>query len=260
MSNVDEIIKLKELLDKNIISQKEFEKKKNELLNDANNEQKNNNDKSKKRKGILTGIITFIIIIIFIVALGSSSTPSTDTSKINILMNYSLSEEEAKTVINTINDCGYSKYYPDFKLEKSGNNEEIPDSIGFTIKSGQQIIGFIDIKDNKVANIQYSDKILYENGGVQHTLNEYLISTDEKGDLIYKTEEIIKSILKSPSTADFPWDYDEWKVGKDNGSTIIQGYVDSQNGFGAIIRSTFQVTYTNNIVTSLIFDGTEYIK
>ena len=40
----------------------------------------------------------------------------------------------------------------------------------------------------------------------------------------------------------------------------MQGYDDSQNGFGATVRSTFQVTYKNNKVTSLIFDGKEYIK
>ena len=33
MSNVDEILKLKELLDKEIITKEEFEKKKSELLN-----------------------------------------------------------------------------------------------------------------------------------------------------------------------------------------------------------------------------------
>ena len=101
---------------------------------------------------------------------------------------------------------------------------------------------------------------MYKDGKVKHTLSEYLITIDEKGNLISSTKEIIKNILKSPSTAKFPWDYSEWAVGKENGSTIVQGYVDSQNGFGAMIRSTFQVTYKNNTVTSLIFDGKEYIK
>ena len=285
MSNVDEIIKLKELLDKNVITQEEFDKKKKELLNvkdnidkpsqNSNNSKKsflsnlgiennitltskkNNNKKKTKPSTIIAALIIVSLICIF--ANNVDLTSDKYKSK-NVLATYNISQEDADKIFSIIDNVGYSTYYPNYKLEKSGDNEEIAGSIGFAIKNGQEIVGFVDIKNNEIDNIQYSDKILYVNGNIQHTLNEYLISTDEKGDLIYKTEENIKSILKSPSTAKFPWDYDEWKVGKDNGSTIVQGYVDSQNGFGATVRGTFQVTYTNNIVTSLIFNGTEYIK
>ena len=114
-------------------------------------------------------------------------------------------------------------------------------------------------KNNKVDNIQYSDKILYENKKIKHKLSEYIISDNEETELITQTEENIKSILKSPSTAKFPWP-DEWRMSKKKGSIIVQSYVDAQNSFGATIRSDFQVTYKKGIVTSLIFDGKEYMK
>ncbi len=263
MSDIDELIKLKELLDKNVITQEEFDKKKSELLNQKDNK---NNPKTKgkkeKKKTKPSTIILAIIIVAIIVAFANttSKVPSSYTNKDLLISEYNLSEEEANQVISVIDNCGYSDYYSDYTLEKSIDNEEIPGSIGFEIKNGENIVGFIDIKDNKVVNIQYSDKILYENDAVQHTLSEYVITSDEESSYISQTQEVIKSVLKSPSTAKFPWSYDEYGIGKKDGSVIVQGYVDSQNGFGAMVRGTYQVTYTNNTVTSLIFDGEEYMK
>lgn len=54
----------------------------------------------------------------------------------------------------------------------------------------------------------------------------------------------MKLQLKSPSTAEFPSPYDEGPKCKvnDNGSVIIQSFVDSQNSFGATIRTNFRCT------------------
>lgn len=284
MSNVDEIIKLKELLDKNIITQEEFEKKKKELLNMKDNTEKqsqntnnskksflsklgiennitltskkNNNKKKTKPSTIIAALIIVSLICIF--ANNVNLTSDKYKSK-NVLATYNISQEDTDKIFSIIDNVGYSTYYPNYKLEKSRDNEEIPGSIGFAIKSGQQIVGFVDIKNNEIDNIQYSDKILYQNGTIQHTLSEYIISDDEETELIVTTQETIEKILKSPSTAKFPWP-DEWRMSKKDGSIIVQSYVDAQNSFGATTRSNFQVTYTNGIVTSLIFDGVEYIK
>ncbi len=273
MSNVDEILKLKELLDKEIITKEEFEKKKSELLNmDTQttknvNESQNANVKQGKNtapKGCLITFNIFIIIIVLSIIMSIvriMQEPDGKSQTQSLLVDqYNLSEEEVKNVINTINQCGYSDYFSNYFLSKGSDNNEIPGSQGFEINKNDKIIGFVDIKDNKVCLIQYSDKILYKDDAIQHTLSEYIITEDEKVSLINKTQEIIKAILKSPSTAKFPWNNDEWATGKQDGKTIVQGYVDSQNSFGATIRSEFQVTYTNDTVTSLILDGEEYIK
>ena len=55
---------------------------------------------------------------------------------------------------------------------------------------------------------------------------------------------MVKQLLKSPSTADFPsFDYTTTNVG--NQYTVVS-YVDSQNGFGAMIRSSWRVVMTHN--------------
>ena len=75
MSNADEIIKLKKLLDTNIITQEEFEKKKDELLNNADNlnisneSNSHNPIKEKKKKRIVK--IILIILLIYLIRFSS---------------------------------------------------------------------------------------------------------------------------------------------------------------------------------------------
>lgn len=66
-------------------------------------------------------------------------------------------------------------------------------------------------------------------------------------------QEVLKD-LKSPSTATFA-EFEEIKY-KDNGDDtyIIQSYVDSQNSFGATIRTNFRCTVTEyGVVENLVF-------
>ena len=65
--------------------------------------------------------------------------------------------------------------------------------------------------------------------------------------LISTAQTIVKNNLKSPSTAKFPWGEKEYQINKKDGLTegftsyVIRSYVDSQNSFGAEIRSNFTV-------------------
>lgn len=58
---------------------------------------------------------------------------------------------------------------------------------------------------------------------------------------MYYVEKAVKARLKSPSTADFPF-YDKSQI-QHLGDCVyhVRSYVDSQNGFGATIRSNFYV-------------------
>lgn len=256
MSNVNEILKLKELLDKEIITKEEFELKKKELLCDES--KKTNKDKNKtmpkKEINVMSGCLSAIIIafIIFGMLVIEPSNDKYYNNK-NVIESFVTSYDDFSNIIEL---CGFSNY----TLEKDDllDNLDGEGTIGFRIKTGN-VNGIVYIKDGVIYSVKYADNYLYKDGSVQHTLSEYTITSDEKIILVSRTQEIINGILKSPSTAKYPL-YDSWAVGKENGSTIVQGYVDSQNSFGAVVRSTFQVTYTNNTVTSLIFDGIEYMK
>ena len=182
MSNADEIIKLKELLDNNIITQEEFNKKKTELLNINDNIEKVNNPMNKlgiknnitltsnknqsKKKNSHLGVIIFLLFIVFAVVVGSFTDKQYEKeSQIKELLNqYSISYEEVDSILKK---CGFSNY----TLEKSIDNDEVEGSIAFKIQENN-IIAFMDIKDGKIYSIQYGDKFLYENGAIQHTLSE----------------------------------------------------------------------------------------
>ena len=62
--------------------------------------------------------------------------------------------------------------------------------------------------------------------------------------LIVHAENDIESILKAPSTAQF-CKSTEYTVGvnREAGLGLIGGYVDAQNGFGAMIRTDFALEY-----------------
>ena len=49
----------------------------------------------------------------------------------------------------------------------------------------------------------------------------------------------MKELLKSPSTAKFPWELKATKVSEEDHSYLVENYVDSQNSFGAMIRTNY---------------------
>lgn len=63
-------------------------------------------------------------------------------------------------------------------------------------------------------------------------------------------KEKIQEILKAPSTAEFA-SYGNYTVTREGDTFYIDSYVDSQNGFGAMLRSYFKVAVT--------FEG-EYVR
>lgn len=53
-------------------------------------------------------------------------------------------------------------------------------------------------------------------------------------------KSIIEDMLKSPSTAKFS-NVDAYELSNEKDVWAVNGYVDSQNGFGAMLRSTWEV-------------------
>ena len=72
---------------------------------------------------------------------------------------------------------------------------------------------------------------------------------DLKGMLVANAQTAVREQLKSPSSAKFPWGFDQYTF-KDYGSSndhfgytryLVTGYVDSQNSYGAQIRAKWAV-------------------
>ena len=77
------------------------------------------------------------------------------------------------------------------------------------------------------------------------------------------SQNYVRAILKAPSTADFP--FADFKAAKIDDQYVVEAYVDSQNGFGAQIRSNWRTKLKYNggepadignwTLVELVFDG-----
>ena len=114
--------------------------------------------------------------------------------------------------------------------------------------------------DNTVYSVRYADHDLYIKGNVNAKITDYELTTDDASKYMIVCKEAVEKVLKSPSTAKFP-NFLDWNIAKKDGQVVVAAYVDSQNGFGATVRSQFQFTFdSNNNVKSFIFDGKEYMN
>lgn len=84
-------------------------------------------------------------------------------------------------------------------------------------------------------------------------------SSDRKVDSIVFAEHVIENLLKSPSTAKFV-DVDAYELSNMKDVWAVNGSVDSENSFGAMLRNTWEVQLDyrdgkGGTVKSVIFDG-----
>ena len=69
-----------------------------------------------------------------------------------------------------------------------------------------------------------------------------------KSTAYFNSQECVKELLKSPSTAEFPYGSEQFVTQIDEDTFIINSYVDSQNSFGEMLRTKYvcQITLTGN--------------
>ena len=215
---------------------------------------------------IFGGTVGLIVLVVAIamIATGGKVDPIDNSSKMVKVIKSSLNvnNEEAAEMENIFKSIGFDEI-DSIEADEVLDEYEGVGSKGYRVKANfsqnNNIILYVS-SDNKIICIRWADKDFYRDGKVLLNFNDYLISWDEKNEYNIDAQERIKSLLKSPSTAKFP-SINDWKFGKDNGIVIVQAYVDSENSFGAKLRSEFQIKYdSNKNVVSLIIDGVEYIK
>lgn len=84
-------------------------------------------------------------------------------------------------------------------------------------------------------------------------------SSEKETISIVFAEKVIKDILKSPSTAKFV-DVEAYELSNQKDVWAVNGYVDSQNSYGAMIRNQWEVQLDyrdgkGGTVISILFDG-----
>ena len=82
------------------------------------------------------------------------------------------------------------------------------------------------------------------------------VSIGDRLNYMTSTEYTVKSLLKSPKSADFAGG-NGWNFGQNQYYVAVQSYVDAQNSFGAEIRSEFTFIYfaDTSTIAYAVFDG-----
>ncbi|MGE6602588.1 hypothetical protein ACQKEY_12760 [Lysinibacillus fusiformis] len=214
-----------------------------------------------KKKGCLSiGCLVIVIFFIAVPVLFISQNPekyNTD-SKSKLIRELDITVEQGEGVIKTLASVGISEDVT-IKHDKSLDNAHIEGEKGYRLSNRDVSNIILYMNYGEVHNIRYADNEMYKDGKVLSKIDDYIVTTSEKSELQIRCQESIKSVLKSPSTAKFAG-VGDWKVWKENGQTIVQSYVDSQNSLGAMTRSEFQFIIKNDNVVSLMIDGKEYMK
>lgn len=212
--------------------------------------------KPKKKGGCLK---YFIIVFVIIGGIGLIMQMFIKTNADLIADATNMSEKEALAVSGILDKCKIGE----LNSITYDENLDIPDAEGekgYRMKNAlsSNIILYIN-PDNSVNTIRWADKDFYKNDTQLLSFEDFMITDKEKSDYQISAMESVKNVLKSPSTAKFP-NILEWNIWKEDGIYFMQSYVDSQNGFGAMVRSEFQIKVKDNQIISFILDGEELIK
>lgn len=214
------------------------------------NDTKAINIKPKKKGCIVPILIIFALIGGMVLAISSAA----DIEN-GIFENVSI--EESAKAREILKECGIENI-------KSVTHDELLDYdglIGYRVSTELDKIGDVCVyfDNEKLRQVRFLGQYLYRNQQVEAVAQDFYVTTDEATSYQINCQKAIKELLKSPATAKFP-NIAEWGFKKEDGVVTVQSYVDAQNSFGAMTRSYFQFKIKDNTVTSLIFEGTEYIK
>lgn len=156
--------------------------------------------------------------------------------------NYGLTLDQAQAIESALDSVGLgdvsdtTKEGAYIKLNvKAVNND-------YTPKDGAVKV-FLD-GDNNLQAIKIGSLSLYSNGQAVHQISDIIISVHDQVAAESASEEMVKKVLKAPSTAKF--DTNTFKYYKQDGIITTIGTVDAQNSFGAMIRTGFKAQYDSN--------------
>ena len=185
------------------------------------------------------------------------SEPRTDKSLKTIMDGTSLSEQESKAVFEDLKSVGFKEV----SFIKKGMGEGI-DKLQAFIFTCDGVDATVTIEKRKTYYIGASKIVLFDakKGGKLDDINNYRITSEKETSAIISAETYVKQGLKAPSTAEFPgkiFEREKWDVGRNKDMLQVTSYVDSENSFGAMIRSNFVVQMdfdTEELIYLLIGD------
>lgn len=204
---------------------------------------------------IVSIFLMFFMIFVIKLTLNIENSKEVPLTPLEIIENtLEISPEQSNPINDILSQCGIEdissiEYKPDL-----GRDGKKVYSVKF--KNGEIAI---HINDGILQEAYFLGYALYKDNAIESTISDYILTSEEKVDLQMMCQHTMEQILVSPSTAKYA-PYGDWKYSKRKGIIMVQSYVDSQNAFGATIRSEFQFIIEDSVISSLIVNGEEYIK
>lgn len=95
--------------------------------------------------------------------------------------------------------------------------------------------------DGTISTVSSNGIDFYKKGYETLRAEDYIIDPGIKSELIVITEEVVKSYLNFPATADFPWL--DWSVGRSYTRYSVSSKVEAKNAFGVKDEVQFTAVY-----------------
>lgn len=121
------------------------------------------------------------------------------------------------------------------------------------------IVVWINNSDKTVESIYFHDQDIYVNDAVIAPITDYYVNSADRDEYRVTVQLAIKELLNYPDTAKFPA-ISGWAFEIEDGTIIVQSTVTAKNALNMESTSAFQAKFVSGSMTSLIMDGTEYVK
>jgi hypothetical protein len=156
--------------------------------------------------------------------------------------NTGLTQEEANIVFSDLNKLGFKSITA--VTDPTGDTVDTTQSFKLACDGYDIVIKIGNRKTLSVATAKGNELFNSNKGGALYSIDDFVISDDEKIAYMSMIKDAVTNVLKAPSTAKFPGQGffdagDGWSLGKRKKIVTISSYVDSQNSFGAMIRTDF---------------------
>ena len=161
-----------------------------------------------------------------------------------IMVIFSTGSEEPKNVETKDTNANVETSKLDARKELQEKSKTILDSKDYYTMTGDERKTINELVKKWDDDIDYSFKSEYVDKKVQYEKDKYF-DDNYRSVIISNVKNEVKKQLKSPKSADFPWNDAEYKItyqGKsDDGlyEYTVESYVDAKNSFGAEIRSEY---------------------
>lgn len=163
-----------------------------------------------------------------------------------------LSEETAKSVYGLLTNDLLCTDVEFFQKSAIGNALWEVHTSNYSLK--------VAADDEGIYSVRCGDYEMYDGANVLYTCEDLAArdTTEHRSYYLTIAMNIVEGSLKAPSTAEFQSSA-EMGVARNGELVAVEGYVDAQNGFGAMIRSEFVVEFRVIDIESLTYE-TVYIQ